>query len=229
VTEERLELEPLPTLFGTLPTPTDLKRQVLEAIDGGYNTLVRARGEVTRPEDTYEVQRRLASAVDTLTAFEGAFSAGRKALNSYQKDEFELALGDREITPRESMRVPDREGDLRVAADTSNSYDIDAEALMSVAVASTMGSLVSWVEDIVNGDDDETPPDQLESVLVQAMINAMRALVQCGKFEPQVTKTRAYADTLARDGFDGLAAAVNSTIKLTVKLKGVKVERKAPK
>jgi hypothetical protein len=66
-------------------------------------------------------------------------------------------------------------------------------------------------------------------VLVQAMINAMRALVQCGKFEPQVTKTRAYADTLARDGFDGLAAAVNSTIKLTVKLKGVKVERKAPK
>jgi hypothetical protein len=229
VTEERLELEPLPTLFGTLPTPTDLKRQVLEAIDGGYNTLVRARGEVTRPEDTYEVQRRLASAVETLTDFERAFSAGRKALNSYQKDEFELALGDREITPRESMSVPDREGDLRVAADTSNSYDIDAEALMSVAVASTMGSLVSWVEDIVNGDDDETPPDQLESVLVQAMINAMRALVQCGKFEPQVTKTRAYADTLARDGFDGLAAAVNSTIKLTVKLKGVKVERKAPK
>lgn len=228
MTEERLELEPLPTLFGTLPTPTDLKRQVLEAIDGGYNTLVRARGEVTRPEDTYEVQRRLASAVETLTAFEGAFSAGRKALNSYQKDEFELALGDREITPRESMSVPDREGDLRVAADTSNSYDIDAEALMSVAVASTMGSLVSWVTDIVNGDD-ETPPDQLESVLVNAMLDAMHALVQCGKFEPQVTKTRAYADTLAREGFDSLAAAVNTTIKQTVKLKGVKVERKAPK
>lgn len=228
MSEERAELEPLPTLFGKLPTATDLKRQMLEAIDGGYNQLVRARGEVTRPEDTYEVQRRLAGAVDTLSEFERAFAAGRKALNSYQKDEFELALGDREVTPGESMKVPDSEGDLRVSANTENKYSIDPEALMSIAIASTMGSLPSWVEDIVNGDD-EVPPDRLEGVLVEAMLNAMRALLQCGKFEPQVTKVRAYADSLARAGADGLAASVNSAIDKTVKLKGVKVERKEPK
>lgn len=61
------------------------------------------------------------------------------------------------------------------------------------------------------------------------MMNAMRALVQCGKFEPQVTKVRAYADSLARQGEDGLAAAVNSAINKTVKLKGVKVGRKVAK
>lgn len=228
MTDERAQLEPLPSIFEKIPDATSLRKQMLNAIDGGYNQLVRARGDVTRPEDTYEVQRRLAGAVDTLTEFESAFKAGRVALNSYQKEEFELALGDREVQPRESMTVPDADGDLRVGADTSNVYAIDADALMSVAVASTMGSLTSWVEDIVNGDD-EVPPDQLEGVLVESMINAMRALVACGKFEPQVSKVRAYADQLARQGDDGLSAAVNSTINKTVKLKGVKVERKAPK
>lgn len=228
MTEERAELEPLPAIFDKMPTARDLKKQVLEAIDGGYNLLVRERGDVTRPEDTYEVQRRLAGAEETLKEFEQAFNAGRKVINSYQKDEFELALGGREVTPRESMNVPDAEGDLRVAADTENKYSIDPEALMSIAIASTMGPLTSWVEDIVNGDD-ERPPEDLEGVLVDAMMNAMRALVQCGKFEPQVTKVRAYADSLARQGEDGLAAAVNSAINKTVKLKGVKVGRKVAK
>lgn len=227
MTEERAELEPLPSIFDKLPTASDLKRQVLTAIDTGYSQLAEARGAVTRPEDTYEVQRRLAGAVDTLTEFEKAFRDGRKALNAYQKDEFELALGDREVQPRESMTVPDAEGDLRVSADTENKYAIDVDELASVAIASTMGSLASWVTDIVNGDD-EVPPDRLEGVLVDAMLNAINALLQCGKFEPQVTRTRAYADTLAREGNDPLAAAVNSAIKKTVKLKGVKVERKFP-
>lgn len=159
MTEERAELEPLPAIFDKMPTARDLKKQVLEAIDGGYNLLVRERGDVTRPEDTYEVQRRLAGAEETLKEFEQAFNAGRKVINSYQKDEFELALGGREVTPRESMSVPDAEGDLRVAADTSNTYEIDVEALMSIAIASTMGPLTSWVEDIVNGDDERPPED----------------------------------------------------------------------
>lgn len=229
MSEDSYQLEPLPLVFGTLPLPHLLKKQVLEAVDGGYNTLVRARGDVTRPEDTYEVQRRLAKATESLKAFEDAFKAGRVAVAEYQRSEFELALGDREVAPREHMTVPDADGDLRVGAHTENVYAIDPDALMNVCITSTMGSLVSWVEDIVNGDDPETPPEQLESVLVNAMLDAMHALVQCGKFDPQVTKVKAYADSLARAGSDDLAAVVNSAIKKTVKLKGVKVERKEPK
>lgn len=236
VTTERAELEPLPAIFGTLPLPHLLKKAVLDAIDGGYNDLVRARGEVTRPEDTYEVQRRLAGAEETLKEFEQAFGAGRKVINSYQKDEFELALGGREVTPRESMNVPDAEGDLRVAADTSNTYEIDVEALISSCCASVIGtgapgtSLDAWVTDIVNGDTDPfIDPETLPDVLAEALSIGMRALIACGKFEPQVTKVRAYADSLARAGDDHLAATVNSAIKQTVKLKGVKVERKAAK
>jgi hypothetical protein len=236
VTQERAELEPLPSIFSKLPTASDLKKQVMAAIDGGYAQLVEARGEVTRPEDTYEVQRRLAGAEETLKEFEQAFAAGRKVINSYQKEEFELALGGREVAPRESMNIPDAEGDLRVAADTSNTYTIDTEALISACSASVIGtgapgtSLDSWVTDVVNGDTDPfVDPDTLPDILAEALSLGMRALIACGKFDPQVTKVRAYADTLARSGDDHLAATVNSAIGKTVKLKGVKVERKAQK
>lgn len=227
---QRFDLEPLPTVFNALPSPADLKRQVLDAIDGGYNTLVRARGDVTRPEDTYEVQRRLASAVEQLKAFEAAFAAGRKAANSYQKEEFELALGDREVHPGESMAVPDAEGDLRVAADTANVYDIDVEVLMGeCARQELMEQLPEVVTDIVNGDHPDIAPEGLPDVLYACITTAMRMLLNCGKFEPQVTKVKAYADKLARSGDDAGAAAINSVIRKTVKLKGVKVERKEPK
>lgn len=236
MTQERAELEPLPAIFGTLPLPHLLKKAVLEAIDGGYNELVRARGEVTRPEDTYEVQRRLAGAADTLGEFERAFAAGRKAVNSYQREEFELALGDREVTPGESMKVPDAEGDLRVGADTANVYNIDVEALISAVAATVIGtgapgtSLDCWVTDVVNGDTDPfVDPESLPDILAQAISDGVRTLITCGKFEPQITKVNAYADSLARSGDDHLAATVNSAIVKTVKLKGVKVERKEPK
>lgn len=238
MTEDHAELEPLPALFGKLPTATDLKRQMLEAIDGGYTLLATARGEVTRPEDTYEMQRRLAGAVETLTKFEQAFATGRRALNSYQKEEFELALGGREVTPRESMNVPDAEGDLRVAADTENKYSIDVEALISACSVTVIGTesrapgatLDAYVTDVVNGDTDPfVDPGGLADILAEALGVGMRQLIACGKFEPQITKVRAYADSLAREGEDGLAATVNSAINKTVKLKGVKVERKVPK
>lgn len=242
MTQERAELEPLPAIFGKLPTASALKKQVLEAIDGGYNQLVRARGEVTRPEDTYEVQRRLAGAAETLGEFERAFAAGRKVISSYQKDEFELALGDREVTPGQSMNVPDAEGDLRVSAATENNYSIDVPALATASSISALecrdpawapltGGLRSFaplVEDIVNGDS-SIPPDDLNEALMELMLTAVYTLLQCGKFEPQVTKVRAYADMVARAGDDELAAAVNSAIVKTVKLKGVKVERKEAK
>jgi hypothetical protein len=242
VTQERAELDPLPAIFGRLPTAQDLKRQVLEAIDEGYNQLVRARGEVTRPEDTYEVQRRLAGAEETLREFEQAFAGGRKVINSYQKEEFELALGDREVQPHQSMSVPDAEGDLRVAADTANSYSIDLLALIVAAakcafdgrdpgyapLTGGMHRIDTQVENVVNGDS-EIPPEDLPEVLVEYAMATAYELLRCGKFEPQISKVRAYADMIARAGDDKLAATVNSAIVKTVKLKGVKVERKAAK
>lgn len=236
--DERYELEPLPGIFSQMPDARDLKRQVLEAIDGGYNDLVRARGEVTRPEDTYEVQRRLATAEEQLKAFQDAFAAGRKVVNSYQKEEFELALGDREVQPNESMKVPDAGGDLRVAADTARVHTIDSDRLIqAIATAyldatDPMGdgrTFAEQVVDVVNGDDRHVPPENLAALLIETAIAIAHAVISCGKFEPQITKTRAYADALARSGEDKLAAVINSAITTTVKLKGVKVERKEPK
>lgn len=238
MTEERAELEPLPSIFSKLPSASDLKKQVLDAIDGGYNQLVRARGKVTRPEDTYDVQRKLHGAVETLSEFERAFAAGRKALNSYQKDELELALGDREVQPRESMNVPDAEGDLRVAADTANVHTIDVSRLVHAVATAYLDAHVSaddtrtfaeQVTDIVNGDDPEAEPDSLPGLLIVTAAAVAHLVISCGKFEPQITKTKAYADSLARNGDDKMAAVINSAITTTVKLKGVKVERKEPK
>jgi hypothetical protein len=62
--------------------------------------------------------------------------------------------------------------------------------------------------------------------VAEAIVDALSNVGQLGKFEPQVSKVRAYAKDLARNGEDRAASIVAAAITTKTTYNGVKVERK---
>jgi hypothetical protein len=89
------------------------------------------------------------------------------------------------------------------------------------------GGETAQIVDIVNGDHETIGPDQLEDALAEIVSDAVRSVLACGKFEPQITKVTAYADAIARGGEDHLSGIVRDAIRTTVKNDGVTMTRKA--
>lgn len=230
--EQTFQLEPVPTVLSGMPEPGQFKDTLLRAINTGYADLVATRGEVTSREDTYDVQRRLANSLEKCSAFGAAFTAATALLKQYVEEELVLAVGEQDGIPVGPLKVPDALGDVRITLDQKHTYDIDVEILLG-AVAATVSTpndgtpdLAAYVTSIVEGDAADHAPEDLPDVLAQAMIDAQRRLVDCGKFAPQVTKVRAYAAEIARQGSDSLAAIVSGAIVKTTEHKGVKITRK---
>jgi hypothetical protein len=234
--EPSYQLEPVPTVLSGMPEPGQFKDTLLLAINTGYAELVDARGEVVSREDTFDVQRRLANSLEKCSAFAAAFTAATKLLKQYVEEELVLAVGEQDGIPVGPLKVPDALGDVSISLDQTHTYDIDVETLFS-AVAATVSTpgvenaghdLAETVTAIVEGDHARGPAD-LPDVLAQAMIDAQRKLTTCGKFTPQVSKVRAYAAEIARQGSDPLAAVVSAAITKTTEHKGVKITRKGTK
>jgi len=234
--EPGFQLEPVPTVLSGMPEPAQFKDTLLRAINEGYAELTATRGEVVSREDTYDVQRRLANSLEKCTAFGAAFTAASKLLKQYVEEELILAVGEQDGLPVGPLKVPDAQGDVSITLDQKHTYDIDVETLFA-AVAATVSTpsvdnaghdLAAEVTAIVEGDHARGPGD-LPDVLAQAMIDAQRKLTTCGKFDPQVSKVRAYAAEIARQGSDPLAAVVSAAITKTTEHKGVKITRKGTK
>ena len=239
---DRFELEPLPSVYAALPGPEELKRQLLDALDIGYNALIKERGKVTRPEDTFPAQRALAASIDSMTKLKKAFEAGIKYAQELADGELKEAVGEQDGIANQALTVPDADGDIRIAPSSTNVHRMDVDQLVVAVAVLAMAQrhpglaplsggkrpIAEVVEGIVNGDS-ELPPEVLPEVLAELTCTAMYELMEMGKFEPQVSKVRAYAAAVARDGNDELSSVISSAIKTTRKSTGVKVERKAPK
>lgn len=197
-----------------LPPPHRLRRLLAEGLIRSYMAITEGR-RVTRPEDTYEVQRRLARAQEVFTDYSRAYAYAATLVRGYQHEELTAAVG--EIAPDESgdarparnLTIPDRAGDLRVIVQYENARDFDVDQLIT-AVASRVIQ--------------EEQGDPLD-----VACTAIRAFLELGKFEPQARKVDAYAGHLARSGDDTLAAVVASAVTVTRKFAGVKHERKERK
>lgn len=223
------------SILGGLPEPSSLKAQ----INTWYAGMVEERGKVHTPEDTFSVQRRLAAALEMCQRYKATFEEGRKLVAQLQEEQLIDAVGEvaSSVTdqptgqPMTGLTVPDADGDIRLTLDETTTYEIDTEQLMASVCAvvigtSQFGGLADHITDVVNGDADGVPPEQLENVLAEAFMEAQHVLLTTGKFEPQVTKVRAYADTLARRGEDGLSGVVRQAIRKKRTYKGVKMSRK---
>lgn len=224
------EYVPLPpAVLEALPNAQVVRRRLLEAIDAEYVAITEARGEVHTQEDVFPGVRTVASWHEQAKDLKAAFEAARKRTAELLEDELVAVAGEQDGVPNQrSLKVPDAGGDIRVTVKTSNVHHIDVEALISATAAVHLGGgEVVQIVDIVNGDHETIGPDQLEDVLAELVSDAVRSVLACGKFEPQITKVTAYADAIARGGEDQLSGVVRDAIRTTVKNDGVTMARKA--
>lgn len=225
------ELDPVPTVLGGMPEPAAFARNLREAIDLGVERVRKDRAGVTCVEDTFVLQRMLAGALEKCGDYERAFKTGRELLAQYQLEELALGKGEQDGIPNEGATIPSPEGDIRLSLDKKNTHHIDADQLRSAVTGHLVGQgltgLAATIVDVVNGDHAEIGPDELEALLVHLVERAMDVLTSCGNFTPQVSKVRAYAKDLARQGDDALSAVVSGTVRTTTEFIGVKTTRKA--
>jgi hypothetical protein len=223
------QLEPLPEVLIGMVEPQDLKRRILQAVQEGYQALTEARGPVGVREDTFDVQRRLGSAGESLKGYAEAFTAGARMVATLQEEELVEAVGEQEGVPREGITVPDAGGDLLIAPRYENEYQGDLDQLVAVVAADVMTGpngrpVADFVRAVVEGD--ERTPEELEDILHSIVMGALNRLILTGKFTPQVSKVKTYAAGLSRNGRDDLAAVARTSLTKTSVYKGVTTTRK---
>lgn len=216
---------PLDQLVTTLPDPVQFRRRLMAAMRQNY--AVKAADQVVNTvEDTFEVQLFLARGIELCKQYASTFNAAATELAKYQREQLELLPGG-----PGSITIPDAEGDVRVQLDTSTTYSFDEEQLESVVAAVLLHPdfllmVTSAVEDATGEDEQEAALAGLLANLVSGVIVMLRSL---GKVTVQVSKVRAFADKLDRDGERGLAGVVrDSIIKQQTVKDGAKFTRKEP-
>lgn len=204
----------VPALVDGLREPTELKRALRERVQLAYSTLARERGEVHVPEDTFDMQRRLGGAHDLFKGYQAAFAEVVKLLKQLMEEELLEAVGEQDGIPNQGLTVPDTEGDIRLSRDEPKVYEIDLDQLMAVLVSALQN--------------EASKRGEVENLgLVDWTVHATAmTMLSWGKFEPQVSKVRAYAATLARNGDDRASSIVSGAITEKNPYKGVKFERR---
>lgn len=179
------------------------------------------RGEVHAPEDTYALIRSLMAVREGAADYEFAFTTIRKEVDGFIQDDLELAVGEQDGVPNSGMKVPDVDGtDIQVDRDTRNQYDFDGHALAAAVTFSILTRNADMFVDGVIGEDSAA----------ELLIDAMDCLISMGRFQPQVTKVRAFTDDVARmTGGAPIASTARSAVSKSTQFRGIKVERKQPK
>lgn len=204
----------VPALTSNLLDPVQLQRALKDRIQGAYALLYAERGTVHTPEDTFEMQRRLVTTDEQFKGYMAAFREARKVLAQLQEEELVEARGEQDGIPLDGLTVPDAEGDIRISLDAPAVYDIDLQQLLAVLMANIL---------------DKAPVADDVDLIPYAVQETVTALLSWGKFEPQVSKVKAWGDTLARSGRDQDASVVSGAITKRNPYKGVKFERAKPK
>ena len=212
----------VPALVSGLREPAQLRRELTRLIQESYAALYKERGSVEVPEDTFAMQRRLGAAQDLFSGYAAAFGAAKKLIGQLQAEELVEAVGEQDEIPNQALTIPDPEGDLHVFPEYANAYEIDMDQILAT-LSTRMGALVEaaayrWPGSTV------LDPYDLATLIVNTVYETV---TQWGKFEPRVSKVKAYGDSLARAGDDKGASVVRGAITRKRQYQGVKYERKA--
>lgn len=181
-----------------------------------------ARGEVRMPEDTYDLIRSLMGVREGAADYAHAFTTIRREIDGFIQDDLELAVGEQDGVPNSGMKVPDVDGtDIAVSLDTRNEYQFDTNALAAAVTFHTLEQHAALFADGGSVSDDGA---------AELLMAALEQVISLGRFQPQVTKVRAFADDVARiPGGASIAATVRGSVSKTPQFRGIKVERKQPK
>lgn len=213
------DLQPFSAGVGGLPDPTDLRRAIRAAVDSAYLEAVQARGAVNVPADTFDLQRKLAAALELFKAYQRAFGDAVRLIGQLQEEQLIDAVGEQAGVPNQPLTVPDPEGDVRLGLQIDKVYSFDTEQLITVVSTHITESSLALASLL---------PAVREQVRAE-IANGIRLFLSLGKFEGQVSKVRSYAADLAREGCDDLASVVSGTIRDFTTYKGIKYERQEAK
>jgi len=221
-----------------LPSPRSIAAALKDQLNVQVLALREGRGEIVTPADTYPMQRWLGGLVETAGEYRRAFAGLENEAKAVIQEELGEAVGEQDGIPNQGITVPDIDGtDLAITLDSPNSYQFDLDALFNAVAFEVMESggaraeLWKLIEERGNLTVNMTAKDAdavLDTFLAGALVLAMQRLLDLGKFEPQVTKVKAFTNTLARVNAK-IASTVQSGIRKTPQFRGVKVERKQPK
>lgn len=209
----------------SLPAPHDLVGMLRARLEEVVSNARHGRGEVHTPEDTFEMQRGLAGVIEGLTDYARAFQKIAKEAKGYVEDELIEAVGEQDGIPMAGLRVPDTDGTtVLIGRDMANTYTFDSEALFGAVAWQVV--MTKRGEGSPRGKYSET----VDEWVIDLLVEAMRLLVSLGRFEPQITKVKAFTADLARlEGGPTIASTVTSTTRKKPVYKGVKIEREQPK
>lgn len=211
----------VPALVEGLRAPDQLGRELVQRVQEAYAELYKQRGQVHTPEDTFAMVRLLGIERDRFTNYGAAFTKVVKLLKQLMEEELVEAVGEQDGIPNQALTVPDSEGDIRLSLDTPRVYSIDMDQLLAVHYGHMLNGLP---EDFPDGS-----WSSREEFARHIAAVTMVTILSWGKFEPQVSKVRAYAATLARSGDDKSSSVVSGAITEEHPYKGVRFERKDPK
>jgi hypothetical protein len=239
-TETPFSVELEAASLGGLPAPQEFQRVFKLGIERAYNA-ERAKlgdGDHVDVAESLDLHRTLAKGFELAKGYKAAFEAGRKLFDELQAELLADGVGEQDGVPNQDLLIPDPEGDITLKVGSSNVHTIELESLKAAVAAHVIGrdepdregtvltgSLATFIRDLVNGDTAEDP-ERLEGILAESLMQAMDVLMECGSFEAQVSKVRAFGVQVQRDGNDPLGAQVLATITTRRKLDGVTMSRK---
>lgn len=203
------DLVPFTGPAGGMLTPADLKAVLTANLEGHIIKARQARGDATVEEDHYELLRSLKAAEERCSDYASAFTSVGKIAAQEAVLEMTEAVGEQEGEPNRNLKVPDARGDVSLERQYGNQYDIDTAQVRAVVVAAVCET---------NG------PGCAESVDL-----ALSLMDRLGNVSLQKSKVLEWADELARDGNDSLAAVVRTAVSDRRVYKGVRITRKPNK
>lgn len=216
-----------------LPATPDLRRTLRLGLEQVLTEEYAARGgqEVEKPEDAYRTLRRLGGMSETARDYSRAFVDFAREVEARAGDDLIAMHGEDDGIPKGSASVPDLDGTtLKIKPDYLNEYEFDVDALISAAIASLLeqeavrGQVGKMFQAEFSGE-----AERSVELLVDVMTMAVSNVLALGKFQPQVTKTRALAKMLSGWGQDAVASTIGDATTKIVKHKGTKIEREQPK
>jgi hypothetical protein len=224
-----------------LPAPHELVKLLRARVEEVIVEARNSRGDVLTPEDTFAMQRSLASVHEGLTDYGRAFATVAKETLGWVAMDLVDAVGEQDGIPVSGLKVPDTDGTtIVIERDITNQYAFDLAAIINAVAFATMenwsvaGRVLEYSRVVAQAEtvtEEVSARQELASYLTGVLVAALELLVSVGKFDPQVTKLRTFTDNLSRLLPDGprIASTVTSTIRKNPNYKGVKIKREQPK
>lgn len=220
----------LMTIPADLRDPDTFRIAALEMLGSQITTRRAERGTVTVQEDTYSLVRDIAATQERVGEYARALQAVGKYLKGEMESELLAAVGEQDEIPTSGMEVPDLDGtSIKIAKDEVNEYELDVDRLRKAVLLAVLDETRATEPEQDEGEGFDAYTLRYEAWMAEVILAAMETLVDLGKFEPQVSKVRAFAAALSGKGDDNLAAVVRGAIIQRRRYRGIKWDRKQSK